>query len=83
MRISSGEVAIAGEWDVREEFGRSTFCLVIFHKTKFDNTQLIYVCPFTSQKQNLQMFSIVRTDEVNGRQTWWVTWQVSLCHHFF
>ena len=29
------------------------------------------------------MFSIVRTDEVNGRQTWWVTWQVSLCHHFF
>ena len=25
----SGEVAIAGEWDIREEFGRSTFCLVL------------------------------------------------------
>ena len=25
----NGEVAIAGKWDVKEEFGRSTFCLVL------------------------------------------------------
>ena len=31
----SGEVAIAGEWDVKEEFGRSTFCLVLGN-TPFD-----------------------------------------------
>ena len=33
----SGEVAIASEWDIKEEFDKSTFCLVL------ENTQLIYI----------------------------------------
>ena len=61
----NGEVAIASEWDVREEFGKSTFFLVLGNI----NTQLIYILNLnfwpiyiTKKKKKMKMLSVVGTD---------------------